>query len=361
FREDIRAKILGAQPHILILGAGGDLEEGDWSSLFQGVPDIAAWSPFVMGQALVKHGSATQGVVAKGVDPLGEPAVTGLQAKLAEGRWENLSAAPDGRPSIFLGRELAKILRAGVGDDVFVSAPGQDFNPLNPLLSLPALHGFTVAGILQTGLYDYDSTLAIMSLESAQKVFGLGGRYTGLGVRTKDADDSPALAAKIQKNAGTKATARSWLSLNQNLFAALRLEKIVMFIILALITLVAAFNIVSNLLLVTAQKIREIGILKAMGAPRRSVEKIFLVKGMMMGGMGTAIGAGLGVAISFALKKYQFVQLPADVYYVDTLPVRLVPGDVALVAFAALLIVLLATLYPARLAAKLDALDAIRR
>ena len=226
---------------------------------------------------------------------------------------------------------------------------------------MPGLYPLTVAGILQTGLYDYDSSLAVVSLASAQALFNIKGRYSGLGARLKDPDDSVGASIKIQKNVGGAAWVRSWLVLNRNLFSALKLEKVVMFLILTLITLVAAFTIVSNLILVTAQKVREIGILRAMGASRRSIEAIFMAKGLLMGFFGTMAGTVLGLGLSLVLKKYQFVKLPADVYYVETLPVKIVPGDVALVAGAALFIVLLASLYPSRLAAKLDTLEAIRQ
>jgi lipoprotein-releasing system permease protein len=166
---------------------------------------------------------------------------------------------------------------------------------------------------------------------------------------------------KIQSRFSSEAIVRSWLGMNRPLFAALRLEKIVMFLILTLITLVAAFTILSNLLLVTAQRIREIGILRAMGATRGAVQRLFLLKGLVMGVGGTGAGTLLGLGISWLLKRYEFVKLPADVYYVERLPVRVVPGDVLMVAMAAIAIVLLATIYPARAAARLDALDAVRR
>jgi len=182
-----------------------------------------------------------------------------------------------------------------------------------------------------------------------------------VGIRIKHPDKASRVAIAVQQKMGPVALVRSWLHMNQNLFAALKLEKTVMFIILTLITLVAAFTIVSNLLLITAQKVREIGILQALGAPRNCIRRIFLLQGLMMGGTGVCLGTVLGIAISALLKRYQFVQLPADVYYVDKLPVRIMPADVGLVGLAAFAIVLIATLYPAYQAAKLDALTAIRQ
>lgn len=362
FREDIRAKILGAQPHLLIQ-PGGDLglPEQPYGDRFEGISEVLAWSPYVMGQALAKSGAGTQGVVVKGVDRAGEPRVTGLDGKVISGEWVSLAstgAASAKTAAVLLGKELAQNLRVGVGDPLILAVPTAENTGMGPL---PFFFSFTVTGILQTGLYDYDSSLAVVSLPTAQKIFNLKGRYSGLGVRLKNADEFSGPAIKIQQRFSSQAMVRSWLGMNRPLFAALRLEKIVMFLILALITLVAAFTILSNLLLVTAQRTREIGILRAMGATRGAVQRIFLLKGFLMGLMGTGVGVLLGVGISFVLKRYEFVKLPADVYYVERLPVKVVPGDVLLVALAAVVIVLLATLYPARAAAKLDALDAIRR
>lgn len=362
FREDIRAKILGAQPHLLIQPSSDQgLPAQDYADRFEGIPEMVGWAPFVMGQALAKSEAGTQGVVVKGVDILREPKVTGLESRVIEGDWRTLASPTSetvkGAP-VFLGKELAQSLRVGIGDRLILAVPTAEDSGMG---NLPFFFSFTVAGILQTGLYDYDSSLAVVGLSSAQKIFNLKGRYSGLGVRLKDADEFAGPAMKIQQRFSSQAMVRSWLGMNRPLFAALRLEKIVMFLILALITLVAAFTILSNLLLVTAQRTREIGILRAMGATRGAIQRIFLLKGFLMGLIGTGVGMVLGLGISFLLKHYEFVKLPADVYYVERLPVRVVPGDVFLVATAAVVIVLLATLYPARSAAKLDALDAIRR
>lgn len=362
FREDIRAKILGAQPHLLIQ-PGGDLglPEQNYADRFEGISEVLAWSPYVMGQALAKSEAGTQGVVVKGVDSVREPHVTGLDSKMISGEWASLAStevAAAKTAGILLGKELAQSLRVGVGDRLILAVPTAENTGMG---NLPFFFSFTVAGILQTGLYDYDSSLAVVGLPTAQKIFNLKGRYSGLGVRLKDADEFTGPAIKIQQRFSSQAMVRSWLGMNRPLFAALRLEKIVMFLILALITLVAAFTILSNLLLVTAQRTREIGILRAMGATRGAIQRIFLLKGFLMGLIGTGVGTALGLGISFLLKHYEFVKLPADVYYVERLPVKVVPGDVLLVATAAVVIVLLATLYPARAAAKLDALDAIRR
>lgn len=357
-REDIRAKILGAQPHLLIqpIGETG-LPAVDYSDRFAGVSDVRAWAPYVLGQALSRSGRGAQGVVVKGVDPDRERGVTALNDRVRTGRWEDLNA--EGKdPAVFLGAALAQNLGVLQGDRLVMAVSLADTGAFG---GVPAFHAFVVAGTLETGLYDYDNSLAVVSLSSAQRLFRLGDNVSGLGIRLRDADAFQKPADALQRRFSSIGIVRSWLGLNKPLFAALRLEKIVMFLVLTLITLVAAFTILSNLLLVTAQRTREIGILRAMGAPRASIRRIFLRKGLILGGLGTSLGLFLGVGISLLLKRYQFIKLPADVYYIEKLPARIVPMDVGMVVLAAFVIVLLATLYPARAAARLDALDAIRR
>jgi lipoprotein-releasing system permease protein len=355
FREDIRRKILGAQPHLIVMSQTGSLPEADYAYAFDGVDDVRSWSPFFLEQALLKSGPRTQGVVVKGVDPAREPAVTGLSSHIVSGEWGTLSSTA---PMVFLGVELARTLDVGRGDDVILVVPSASSAVFG---ELPALHRLVVAGTLETGLYDYDANLAVVSLPTAQSAFEKPHAWSGLGVRVADPDDPFGVAFRIQKNIGSSAYVRSWLAMNRNLFAALKLEKVVMFLILTLITLVASFTILSNLILVAAQKIREIGILKAMGATPGIIGRAFLIQGMILGLIGAGAGTVLGVGISLFLKAYPVVSLPADVYYVERLPVTLVPSDILMVAGAAVLIVLSATVYPARLAAKLDALTAVRQ
>lgn len=355
FREDIRRKILGAQPHLIVLPQGDVLPEKDYDGAFRYVDDVVSWSPFIMEQGLLKSGARTQGAAIKGVDPAREPAVTGLSSHIKTGRWENLDAST---PTVLLGAELARSLQVGEGDQVILVVPTLS----GPLMGdVPALYRLAVGGTLETGLYDYDSNLAVVSLSVGQKVFDKAGGWSGLGVKVKDPDEPFGAGFRIQANLGSAAYVRSWLAMNRNLFSALKLEKAVMFLILTLITLVAAFTILSNLILVTAQKTREIGILKAMGATEGLIARTFLIKGMLLGLVGTGSGTILGLLISWFLKTYPVVQLPAEVYYVQKLPVSVVPSDVMAVAGAAFAIVLAATLYPARAASKLDALTAIRQ
>jgi lipoprotein-releasing system permease protein len=355
FREDIRAKILGVQPHLILQGAG-PLPDRDWSEVFRGIPEVTAWSPFIMDQVLIKKGPVTQGVLLKGVDAAREGGVTGLSAHVqAGGDWTALSGIGGKAPGIVLGKELARSLDARPGDAVLLAVSRG-----GAVAGMPTLFQVEVAGIVETGLYDYDSSLAVMGLGPVRRLFQQPDRVDAVGVRLKNPEDFAAPLKAIQARVGESIGVRSWLAMNHNLFSALQLEKAVMFLILTLITLVAAFTILSNLILVTAQKTREIGILRAMGATRGVILRIFLYKGLLMGTSGAVAGGSLGLAISWAIRKYQFVHLPAGVYYVDRIPVTILPSDVAAVMAAAFVIVLAATLYPARAASRLDALTAIR-
>lgn len=360
FREDIRDRILGVQPHVIVSGALGDfdLAAGGLPAALDGEPAIRAWAPYITGQVLIGKGGQSSGSLLKGVDPAREPGVSGVEQKVLNGEWSSLRpASGTERGVVLLGQELARNIGARAGDTVWVMTPTSD---ALATMSFPRATLLKVGGLVQTGLYDYDSSLAYVHIKAAEGVFSTNGRVSGVGIRLKDVERADELARSWQAAWRGDIWVRSWLSLNRNLFSALQLEKKVMFLILILVTVVASVMIVSNLLLTISQKTREIGILRAMGADAGVIRRIFLIQGALMGALGTAIGLVLGVGISLVLQKTQLIRLPSDVYYIDRLPIRLVASDIALVAFSALFIVIVATVYPARRAAALDPLEAIR-
>jgi len=363
FREDISQKMLGVQPHVFINSFSGKIDPNKKlaTDILSQHPKVQSWSPYVSGQILLGRGKHSTGATVKGIVPSRELSVANLENKLVKGQWSDLEtpsqSKSDEKPKMILGQELARQIGARIGDIVWIVTPSS----LGiSALSIPKAHLFEVSGIVHTGLYDYDSVLVYTNLESAQKLFGLGEAVSGLGVRISHSGEADQVAEELRKSFEGSYWVRSWLAQNKNLFSALKLERTVMFIILTLLTVVAAFMIVSNLLLNITQKFREIGILRAMGAPSKTIKRIFLYQGLLMGGVGNLIGVFLGIAISITLSKTNLIRLPADVYYIDHLPIRLVPLDIISVIILAALIVLVATLYPAQKAAKLDPLDAIR-
>lgn len=352
FRTDIQEKILGTQPHLLIVNpfAGFMPYDEQLQARIDGTPGIEASAPYVGGQALIQTGSTVTGILLRGIEPDAERRVTRLDHILTIGRWQDL--APKG---VVLGQELARALNARMGDNVTLITPQND-----PQLLTPRMRVFKVAGIFRSGMYEYDSNLAYVSLAAAQDLYQVRNQITGYGARVHNLDDTAPVDKALQDRIGGHYWVRSWQDLNRPLFSAMKLERTVMFIILTLIILVSSFTIISNLLLLTMEKAREIGILQALGASPKQIGRIFLLNGLMLGGSGVGLGLILGVGLSLILKHFQFIQLPADVYYIDRLPVRLSAGTIGSVALCAFVLVLLSILYPANKARQLDPVQAIR-
>jgi lipoprotein-releasing system permease protein len=263
-------------------------------------------------------------------------------------------------PGIVLGGELAARIGAARGDTVLLaSLAGAERSPLG---YTPRLRPFVVVGTFMSGLYTYDSSFGFTSIAASQEFFGLGDGVTGIEIRLHDMFDAPRASSVILRALDRPGLrANNWIELNRNLFTWMKLEKAVMFVILALIVLVAAFNIVSTLFMVVIEKRRDIGVLKSMGASRSIVLRIFLCEGLLIGALGTAFGSALGLGLIAFLERYPIVRLPGDVYFIEKLPVRPEWGDFAAVVLAALSLCLAAALYPAWRAALLDPVDAIRR
>jgi lipoprotein-releasing system permease protein len=349
FQNDIREKILALQPHIIVTkeGPAPFTEYGSVAGKISRNGDVTAVAPFVYGQIILRRGQSTTGAIIKGIDLKSEEKLIGLK-KILNADVEQLNSK-----QIILGYHLARNLGAGLNQDVILVSPGRmDF--------IPKMEQYKEVASFKSGMYEYDANMAYVSLESGQRLFGLGGAVTGIGVSLKNPDSAAAVEKALKSELGYPYFVRTWQEMNGNLFAALKLEKIMMFIILTLIILVASFNIISNLLLLTVEKSKEIGILSAMGLKRSVIGKIFFFEGLIIGLFGIISGTVIGTGLCYLLNKYQFVRLPADVYYLDRLPVKVFPGDVFTVVAATLLITLAAAVYPAYQATKLDPLDAIR-
>jgi len=359
FQDGIRDRIIAANPHILIFEGGGRGMR-DAPALLErvrDVPGVRSVAPFVMQQALftVSGGGATGGLV-RGVDIASESVRKDLTRQIKMGSLEPLGRS-GGEPAIILGRELARTLGVIPGESVTVISPQ---GALTAVGMVPKMRRFTVAGTFEVGMYEYDSSLAYVSLGAAQEFAGLGDRVTGIEVKLRDPFEAKTVARAITQRLGFPYLLRDWMEMNRNLFNALQLEKLALFIIVTIIVLVAAFAIIGHLILLVAEKRKEIGILKAMGAPAGSVGAVFLSVGMLIGLVGTAAGSAVGLGLIWVQNTYRIIRLAGDVYQIDYLPMKLTWSDFGLIIGATLLISFAFTLLPARRAARLDPVEVLR-
>ena len=379
FKEDLQAKILGTTSHIVVHDRTRE-QMADYQTLVarvQQIPHVLAATPFVLRQVLLTSPSAVQGIVLRGIDPEQERRVTDLAKNIRAGRLEDLEAppseavtinpspsqpgsleaapAPAPQPGIILGKELSLRLGAFVGDPVNVVSP---VGPISALGMVPKIRTFRVVAIFESGMFEYDSSLAYIGLADAQKFFNMGQSVSGIEVKVDDIFNAGQIAKAVEQAMGFPYWARDWMQLNRNLFSALKLEKVMMFLLLVLITLVASFNIVSTLTMIVSEKQREIAILKAMGATRSAIMRIFMLNGLIIGLTGTVIGVPLGYTFLWLIQTYW--TFDPTVYYISHVPVHVQAIDVTLVSVSAILISFAATLYPSWQAAKLDPAAALR-
>ena len=361
FQTDIQKKVIGAQAHLTVYGAHSAADLDRVSAVLRADPDVAAVAPFVMGQAILTVGERTMGMVVKGLDPEREFQVNSLSASLSEGTWKGLKPEPQakgkpGLPGIVLGEELARGMGLWVGAHVVLVSPKSVATPFG---MVPKMQKFEVKGLLHTGYYEYDSTTGYVDLAAAAKFFGVEAGATGVGARLHELGRAEAAARRLQMRLGPGHPVRTYSDMNRTLFAALKLEKAVMFIILTLITLVASLNIASTLILRSVEKTKDIGLLKAMGATPRQVRRIFWIEGSIIGGAGVVMGLVLGLLLCFIIWRYPIVELPGDIYYLSRVPVAVEISDVLAVMGMGVLLSLLATVYPAFRAAKVNPVEAI--
>lgn len=355
FQADIQRKVVGAQAHVSVYGAESAEDLARIDALAKADPDAVATAPFLLGQAILTSHERSIGVVLKGLDPAREFGVNDLAKKLVAGTWDGL-AGDAKRPGVVLGSELADRMGADVGSEVVLVSPKSVATPLG---LLPKMQRFKVVGLLKTGYYEYDNGTAWTDLGAAGKFLGVETSASGLGLRLRDLRRADAVAKRLREALGFRRPVRTYAEMNRTLFAALKLEKTVMFIILTLITLVASLNIASTQILRSVEKTRDIGLLKAMGAPAGMIERVFLVEGLLIGCSGVAAGMALGFLLCWVIATFPIVELPGDIYYLTRVPVDVRFWDVTAVTVMGLTLTLLATVYPARRAAKADPVEAI--
>ena len=364
-QHDLREKILVGSPDIRVLSYGEDLKITDWNTVLDKVrkqPGVVAAAPFVLTEALMTTGhDYAGGVYVVGLLPAGRgvPDVTTIRSHATAGDFR--FASTDGQQrGVVLGKLLAMRFNKWAGDSInLLSAGGAKMNPVTGGL-VPRVETFEVTGVVETGMYEYDNSYVFIALDKAQNLAALGDGVTGIEVKTTDRWQAKDVANHLVAALGWPYRTVDWEEQNHSLFQALKLEKLGMGVILLLIVLVAAFNIVSTLTMVVADKTKEIGILKAMGMPAKSIRRIFFAQGLVIGVVGTVFGLILGFAAALSLDKYHFIKLDPQVYFIDHLPVSTQPTDVIWIVLASIAIAAIATLYPSIQASRLFPIEAIR-
>ena len=374
FETDLRTKILGIKSHIeLTADIGGSMKNyTKVQELITGTEGVVASTPFIYTQAMIRSGNGVSGVVIRGLDTQSAFQVINL-GKIREGSIEYLNKIPQELSrkyneqigGIVIGKEMARNMGIFLYDTITIISPVGISTPMG---MMPRMKKFAVVGIFESGFYEYDSTLAYLSLRNCQDFLQMGDSVTGIDIKVDDIYKADSIARRIQSKLGFPFWANNWMQMNKNLFAALKLEKRVMFIILSLIVLVAAFNIISALIMIVMEKSKDIAILKSMGATSRGIMKIFIYQGLIVGVIGTFLGciAGLSVALNlqkvslFVEKIFHFKILPGDVYYLSELPSQVNYGDVIIIIIGTLIVCFLSTIYPSLRASRLDPAEALR-
>ena len=373
FSNDLRDKILGTNSHVVVSNINQTTVE-NYNAVLEkvfSVSGVTAAAPFIINQVMLINGGRVSGVVVRGVDPEKEGTVSDLEKNMIVGSILDLKVNPPSlegkksRTGIILGKELSRKMGVVVGDVISMVSP---VSRVTPVGLIPRMKLFKVVGVFESGMYEYDANLAFILLKSAQKFFSMKDAVSGIEVRVVDIEQAGNVATAIQKKLGFPYHARDWMSMNKNLFSALKLEKIVMFIILVLIIFVAAFNIISTLFMLVMEKAKEIAILKSMGASRKSIIKIYSYQGLIIGLVGTFLGCAAGFTIvpnlneivGFIESVFGIVAFPSDIYYLDRLPSEIQYMDSFLIIIFSIAICLVASLYPAWRASKLDPVDGLR-
>lgn len=346
FDRDLRDKIVGNFAHITISGVR-PMDYPEFESIaskLKNYPDVLAASPYVQGQVLIEEDRKFMALGLKGIEPDKDQHVTKIKDYVIKGSFQDLAAG-----TVIVGTELAQYLGLRVGSELKVYSPfGKQYK-------------LKIAGIFKSGMYDYDLNLLLVHLETAQKILEMGRGISAVAIKIDKMFLADKVQAQLQKAIGFDYNLKTWMEANQSFFAALKLEKLTMFIILTLIILVASFNIVSTLIVLVVDKTKDIGILKALGMNSRDIRRIFTYEGLIIGSLGTFLGSAGGFVLCLLLKKYQFIKLPQDIYYINRLPVAIeFWPDVALITISALAITLVSTLYPANKAARLAPVEALR-
>ncbi|MFO8090872.1 MAG: FtsX-like permease family protein [Desulfatiglandaceae bacterium] len=355
FREELTSKILGVNAHVLVTdGRGAFVDYREIGKKINEMEGVAASTPFIYSQVMAVHDGGSSIAVLRGVDIKSSGDVLQISSMVRDGKLDDLVDEEGETTGVMIGSELAAKIGAAPGESVTLLVPGASPD------GLPVSGVYRVISLFESGMYDYDSTLVFLPLGETQRLLGASGRVNGLEVRASNPDESGMVAERIRSRLGYPYSARDWKVMHRNLFQMLSMQKAAIAVILAMIVLVGVLSIVGTLFLAVMEKTKDIGILRAMGASSRRVMMLFVMQGLIVGAAGTAAGIGLGLGICAFLGKYRFIDIPADVYWLSSLSVRVEPREVALVAAGALVLSFLATLYPSWRAASEHPADAVR-
>ncbi|MCK4224057.1 MAG: lipoprotein-releasing ABC transporter permease subunit [candidate division Zixibacteria bacterium] len=359
FEGEVRSRIIGTTAHVSVFST---YQEGvdNYQELIPGIKEVKHVenvAPYIYYKAAIASKTGSDGIVVRGIDPEKERLVTDLERNLKVGSL-HLEQEEDELPGILLGATLADRLGVELGDKVVLFSLKE--GSLTTGWSQPKASKLKLMGIFETGMYEYDASLAYISLPTAQKLFNLGSKVTGLHVKLDNLYQAEKVAKELEKKLGYHYYALDWMHMHKNLFSWMALEKYAMFIVLSLIVAVAAFNIISTLIMVVIEKRKDVGILKSMGSTNSSIMKIFMFEGLVVGAVGIILGSAFGYLLCWIQKSFNIISLPPEIYFISSLPVDMRPLDFILVASAAMLLTFLATVYPARRAAQLSPVEAIR-
>ncbi|MBT4008496.1 MAG: ABC transporter permease [Elusimicrobiaceae bacterium] len=354
FQNDIRSKVIGAQSHILLFGRMSEKKYKNYQKEIEQLKKVSATAPNIYGQAILNYNQNSIGVVIRGMDTKQEKNINNLHKSLLAGSFSNKK---NDTPWVVLGEELAFNMGIDIDDNIILISPKSMSSGAGVI---PKMKKFRVSGLIKTGYYEFDNSMAYMSLKDSADFMGIPNQITGIAIKLHNLDDAQEVKNQIREIVGNYYVIRTFEQLNSTLYAALKLEKVVMFIILSLIILVASLNIASNLILLGTEKLKDIGILRAMGAKPKNIKKIFLYEGFLIATTGIFSGIALGFLLCFIIDKTNIISLPGDIYYITKVPIKIGLTDLLYVVFGSYALCFLAALYPAIRASKVEAVDAIR-
>ncbi len=356
FHNDVQDKILGSTAHLMVSDMTGEGIENypDLIKEIEAIQGVIMASPIIYDKVLITGPYKTDGALLRGIDFDLERQSSSWLDEMEQGQIPNRDARV---PEIILGRELAYNIGAGVGNEVTVLTSA---TRLSPRGMIPKMKKFKVTGIFKTGLYEFDSTSALICLKTAQKIFSLDNKVNMIQVRISEIFEAPAMKEKVESIRPDKIYGTTWMELNESLFSALKLEKKLMFLTITLIVVVAALNIIATLILMVMEKTRDIGVLKAMGAQAQSIKKVFFIQGAIIGVVGTAVGTFLGLVWCWFANTFELIKVPSDIYEIAFVPFRIKFYDLLLIILVTLLISFLSTIFPAHRASKVDPVKALK-